>query len=74
MLTRFSPSCLAIVSSALRLPFTAWHWLRFLGLKREEPRSPLDDPENLAKEVAAGIAFRDFQSDFETVILHCRAD
>ena len=46
----------------------------FLRLKREEPRSPLDDPENLAKEVAAGIAFRDFQSDFETVILHCRAD
>ena len=44
----------------------------FLGLEREEPRSPLDDVENLAKEIAADADFRDYQEDFETVILQCR--
>ena len=45
----------------------------FLGLECEPPRSPLDDVENLAMEIAADIDFRDYQEDFETVILQCRA-
>ena len=45
----------------------------FLRLKREEPLSPLDDLENLGRQVAARLDFGDYQRDFETVILQCRA-
>ena len=44
----------------------------FLGLEREAPRSPLDEVDNLAKEIAADAAFLDYQEDFETAILQCR--
>lgn len=44
----------------------------FLGLERERPRSPLDDVENLAKEIAAEAAFLEYQKDFETAMLQCR--
>ena len=44
----------------------------FLGLERERPRSPLDDVENLAKEIAAETAFLECQKDFETAMLRCR--
>ena len=44
----------------------------FLGIERKECRSPLDDPESLGKEIAAGMAYRDYQKDFESAILRCR--
>ena len=46
----------------------------FLGLERKAYQSPLDDPENLGKEIAAGMAYRDYQKDFEAAILRCQTN
>ena len=62
-------SLLGVAAPLYRMALTS-----FLGLRPEEPRSSLDDPENLGREIAAGLDFRDYQGDFETVILQCRVD
>ncbi len=45
----------------------------FLRLKCEEPLSLLDDPEKVGRQMGASIDFRNYQRDFETAILQCRA-
>ena len=40
----------------------------FLCLRREEPA----DPDDLASEIAGELAFREYQRDFEAVIVRCR--
>ena len=44
----------------------------FLGLERKAYQSCLNDAANLGKEIAAGMAYRDYQKDFETAMLQCR--
>ena len=45
----------------------------FLGLKCKAARSLVEDADNPGKEIAAGMAYRDYQNDFEGAILRCDA-